>query len=242
MTEQPDPRIAVLAALSSPGWHPVPEAHGMPWDEAVALLAAYDASRAAAPSAPADRAAIRDRIADAVARVDSGSWGTETEAMHPYWQKVYRAYADAVLAVLPELADREAALREAEGALRAQAKRMAGEFNDSDVLHEDGPAATVATWKRAADLLRRMAGEAQQPETQDATHEWFVETRMLDGRWSKYGAARDTAEDGRELFERDTASLTKPHTFRLVHATTTFAVEAEHEPAAVSQPGKEATQ
>jgi hypothetical protein len=88
----------------------------------------------------------------------------------------------------------------------------------------------------------RVAGEAQQPETQDATHEWFVETRMLDGRWSKYGAARDTAEDGRELFERDTASLTKPHAFRLVHATTTFAIEAEHEPAAVSQPGKEATQ
>jgi acyl-CoA reductase-like NAD-dependent aldehyde dehydrogenase len=57
-----DPRIAVLSALSSPGWHPVPEAHGMPWDEAEQLLAAYDASRAAepaaAPSAPADRAAV----------------------------------------------------------------------------------------------------------------------------------------------------------------------------------------
>jgi hypothetical protein len=57
-----DPRIAVLSALSSPDWHPVPEAHGMPWDEAEELLAAYDASRgAAAPSAPAERAAPAQR-------------------------------------------------------------------------------------------------------------------------------------------------------------------------------------
>ncbi|WP_123973730.1 hypothetical protein [Streptomyces sp. Ag109_O5-1] len=39
-----DPRIAVLSDLSSPSWHPVPEAYGMPWDDAVKLLDAYRAA------------------------------------------------------------------------------------------------------------------------------------------------------------------------------------------------------
>ena len=69
----------------------------------------------------------------------------------------------ALAAVLPEQVDRAAVraetLREAESAFRQQASHLTGEFNDSDILHEDGPAATVATWKRAADLLRRLAGE-----------------------------------------------------------------------------------
>ncbi|MCX4697033.1 hypothetical protein [Streptomyces sp. NBC_01373] len=89
-------------------------------------------------------------------------------------------------------------------------------------------------WTAVRDIvmgLRRRAAETQ-PETQarPAAHEWFVETRMLDGRWSKYGAPRDTAADGRELFERDTTGSGKAHAFRLVHATTTYTVEAEHQP------------
>lgn len=39
-----DPRIAVLSDLSSPSWHPTPEAYGMPWDDAVKLLDAYRAA------------------------------------------------------------------------------------------------------------------------------------------------------------------------------------------------------
>lgn len=39
-----DPRIAVLSDLSSPSWHPTPEAYGMPWDDAVKLLNTYRAS------------------------------------------------------------------------------------------------------------------------------------------------------------------------------------------------------
>jgi hypothetical protein len=73
-----DPRIAVLSALSSPGWHPVPEAHGMPWDEAEQLLAAYDASRAAAaPSAPADRAAVLREAADIADRLMDERYGPD---------------------------------------------------------------------------------------------------------------------------------------------------------------------
>jgi hypothetical protein len=115
MTEQPDPRIAVLSALSSPGWHPVPEAHGMPWDEAVALLDAYDASRAAAPaaapSAPADRATLRDRIAAAIwERQNPGRHWVDCEYR---WRADAEADADAVLAVLPEPADDAAGVAEA---------------------------------------------------------------------------------------------------------------------------------
>jgi hypothetical protein len=55
--------------------------------------------------------------------------------------------------------DRAAVLREGEAAMRAEAKRLAGEFNDSDILHEDGPASAVATWKQAAALLGRLAAE-----------------------------------------------------------------------------------
>jgi hypothetical protein len=39
-----DPRIAVLSDLSSPSWHPVPEAYGMPWGEAEEKLNAYRAA------------------------------------------------------------------------------------------------------------------------------------------------------------------------------------------------------
>jgi hypothetical protein len=66
MTDTNPQRTAVLSALSSPDWHPVSEAHGMPWSEAEALLDAYDASRAAASApvspAPADRAALSARL------------------------------------------------------------------------------------------------------------------------------------------------------------------------------------
>ncbi|AKZ60734.1 hypothetical protein SAM23877_p025 (plasmid) [Streptomyces ambofaciens ATCC 23877] len=65
-------------------------------------------------------------------------------------------------------AHRAAVLREVEAALSERAKRLTGEFNDSDILHEDGPAATVATWKRAAELARRMADETAATETQVA--------------------------------------------------------------------------
>ncbi|GGR70895.1 MULTISPECIES: hypothetical protein [Streptomyces] len=55
-------------------------------------------------------------------------------------------------------------LRMAEMALRERANHLTGEYNDSDILHEDGPAATVATWNSAADLVRRLAGEQPQAD------------------------------------------------------------------------------
>jgi hypothetical protein len=62
--------------------------------------------------------------------------------------------------------NRATVLREAEAMLRAQGKQLTGEYNDSDILHEEGAMATVAAWGRAADAVRRLADEAQQPETE----------------------------------------------------------------------------
>lgn len=103
-------------------------------------------------------------------------------------------------------------------------ERLLGHYDDSHELCAPdcgtaGGPSRVAAGEQAAETQARLP-----------LHEWFVETRMLDGRWSKYGASRDTAEDGRELFERDTTGSGKAHAFRLVHASTTYAVEAEHQP------------
>jgi hypothetical protein len=127
------------------------------------------AASAVVPSA-VDRAELRARIAHALlARIKQATISKQrpADALTSLLAANEYDLADAVLALLPATTDRAAVLREAEGVLRAEAKRMTGEFNDSDVLHEDGPAAAVATWKRAADLLRRMAAETPQPETRD---------------------------------------------------------------------------
>ncbi|MFF5842157.1 hypothetical protein ACFY74_11890 [Streptomyces massasporeus] len=102
----------------------------------------------------AARAALRNRIAEALEQAD-------------YRPDMRRGdLADAVLPVLPAPVDRAAVLREVEAALRARGKRLTGEYNDSDILHEDGPAAAAATWKRAAELVGRMADEAQPTQPQ----------------------------------------------------------------------------
>jgi hypothetical protein len=195
-----DPRIAVLSALSSPGWHPVPEAHGMPWDEAEQLLAAYDASRAAAvPSALAGPAALRDRIAEALYRREWPRKQVWVQAL-AMDRETFEAMADAVLAVLPEPTDqtaeianlrtmydvvsarendlieerdqlleaqstiRAAAFREAASAIEAeQAREEATEWAQQDELDPETELQGAAV-RASAALLRRLAGEAQQPE------------------------------------------------------------------------------
>ncbi|WP_333744087.1 hypothetical protein [Streptomyces ardesiacus] len=142
-----------------------------------------DPDETAVPLPPADRTALRDRIADALTEADGWVFAPGFKEGSPTYQG-YLKQADAVLAVLPAPADRTAdtggfelpgdteirtaALREVEAALSERAERLTGEYNDSDILHEDGPAATVATWKRAAELVRRVADETAATETQAA--------------------------------------------------------------------------
>ncbi|MFF0166760.1 hypothetical protein [Streptomyces prasinus] len=109
---------------------------------------------AAVPVPPADQTAHRDRIADAIAGVDGGKWGTEVPKMHPFWQEVYLAYADAVLAVLPEPTP-AVALTDRERAMLSFALEMAQEeiharsleFTDDD--------------RTALERLRRLVDETQ---------------------------------------------------------------------------------
>jgi hypothetical protein len=63
-----------------------------------------------------------------------------------------------------------------------------------------------------------------------ATSEWIVETRMLDGTWRKYGASRDTADEGLELLHRNIDADHGGHAFRLVRSDTVCTVVAEHDP------------
>jgi len=144
-----DPRIAVLSALSSPGWHPVPEAHGMPWGEAVALLDAYDASRAAAPaaapSAPSGRAA---------------EWRAAAEHLEQ------RAVAIADNSDDPAIFVAKARERDAVGwkDAAAELRRMADEAQQSKIC--ELPHLTIA--EEDACEQRRLDGEAQQPEARKA--------------------------------------------------------------------------
>jgi hypothetical protein len=94
-------------------------------------------------TAPADRAALRDRIAEAL-------YERERPPRDPHWPKafaadreVFEAMADAVLAVLPSTVDRAAVLRKAADFFRG--------------LHATG---TTITAQEAEAELRRMADEA----------------------------------------------------------------------------------
>jgi hypothetical protein len=93
--------------------------------------------------ATADRAALRDRIADTLAAADGWRWVSDSDKARSSTYRGYQTRADAVLAVLPAPADRAAILREAAADLTART-----------LLADDCA---------CADLLRRMAAEAQQP-------------------------------------------------------------------------------
>jgi len=170
---------------------------------------------------------------------------SEALADRDFWQRQYNAeHARHVAVVSALVSDRAAVLREAEVALRAQAQHFTGEFNDSDILHEDGPASTVATWKRAADLLRRLAGEAAVPDT--TSNEAQADINSGPG-WYEVISPRNATtcivlvyEDGSlYLPEGDDLDETE-FAFAAARGNAHRLVRADDLPAAVSQPGKEA--
>jgi hypothetical protein len=182
-----------------------------------------------------------DRLDFAVYDPDKGRWFVPNAPMRGQWvdrvdmdRMSWTRYAPAVAPSAP--ADRAAILREAAGALLAA---------DAEARKEGALAWTLP---EAAALLRRMADEAQQPETQadqahPAEHTWAAELHdPLADEWvpgTRY-LVRDRAVNA--LAHARTVGPTwrdgTPTRRRLVRATTTYTVEAE--PAAVSQPGKEA--
>ncbi|MEX3101212.1 MULTISPECIES: hypothetical protein [unclassified Streptomyces] len=115
---------------------------------------------------PADRTALRDRIAEALVTTPRPGYpGAARHGEHRYDARCalcvadVDALADAVLAVLPEPADRAAVLDEAADELVAEIQRGA-RFS-----HED---ARQPGLRAAVELLRRMAAEARATDTQDS--------------------------------------------------------------------------
>ena len=133
--DDPDDQMLVHFKNGPDGWPA--------WLAAEARL--HDPERATAP--PVDRAALRERIAAAIIESDG-------VPSHEFAAKLHRAAAlreaDAVLAVLPEPADRAAVLREAADALWNHPRATA---IDSD-------------FRSASDVLRRLAGETPATEAQ----------------------------------------------------------------------------
>ncbi|MFJ6487055.1 hypothetical protein [Streptomyces californicus] len=98
---------------------------------------------AAAPPAPTDRAATRDRIRRAICEASGFDWDPDTLEPDEYGE-----HADAVLAVLDPPADRAAVLREA------------ADFVGNDDTCDCGGCDTCIP-NRLADRLRRLADEAE---------------------------------------------------------------------------------
>ncbi|MFF8447901.1 hypothetical protein ACF06Q_09390 [Streptomyces leeuwenhoekii] len=135
-------------------------------DEHVARLhpevQTIDAAADPAVQAPAtDRAALRDRIAQALVRYDwnAGLSGRDTPSEHHYGE------ADAVLAVLPPTVDQATVLREAADELG----RMDYDTDSRDYGYDTYRDAWNGGVMDSAEKLRRMADEAQPAETDAET-------------------------------------------------------------------------
>lgn len=116
----------------------------------LAALPAVPVPPATHATAPG-QAALRDRIADALAGVDGWTWAPGFKAGSLAWQD-YLKRADAVLAVLPPPADRAGLA----AGLRAAADEIAGiDF------HPNARARSLDIAAGLARRLRRMADEAE---------------------------------------------------------------------------------
>ncbi|WP_435595898.1 hypothetical protein [Streptomyces albogriseolus] len=175
------------------------------------------AAVSAAVAPPTNQAALRDRIAQAIedAFQDYSAEGHGLPASD---------MADAVLAVLPEVAYRDAVLREA--ADRIDNEELPHDYVD---MFDNG-----ARW--AARLLRRMADETA-TEHRPAVSRWRVETLdNLANEWAP-GTGWPVRALAVERFDAMNAQAPRwkdgtPVTRRLVRETTTYTVEAETGPAA----------
>jgi hypothetical protein len=171
------------------------------------------AASAVVPSAPADRAALRDRIADTLAATDGWRWASASDKALSSAYRGYQTRADAVLAVLPEPADRAAILREAADIAEAQRQ-----FEPATGTRKSAQVSENVGILRAADSLRRMADEAQQPAP------WLSDSarigRTLIWTWADIGKGvygqgyRAAQAEARALLtgQRDSVEAQQPET------------------------------
>src|SRR5690606_2272597 len=81
------------------------------------------------------------------------------------------------------------------------------------------------------DELRRMADETATETPETPTVAWHILTHQR-GTWRPWLAPRDTHTGAREDYNRCVSDNGHRWAFRLVRETSTFTVEAEHQPAA----------
>jgi hypothetical protein len=243
----------LLAAATVPAPAPADRAALRPWllgaaeleeklDLNVARLTG-DALKADEHVAPADRAAVRGRIA-ALFRSAPGQerLGDATPG----------EIADAVLAEIPGSA---VGVGEDAETLRSDLyddlDQFARETGNTGLRHAQ-IRDHLATFL-AEGLLRRLAdaasgpggaaGETQQDKTPapyPPTVEWHTETRRRGDHWSSWSCVRYELAEAQSAFAETVKHDGGRHAWRLIRETTTYDVEAE-QPAAVSQPGKDET-
>jgi hypothetical protein len=173
--------------------------------------------------------------------------GPHTPTFPEQHERVCRAVA-GILAELPPPADRAeyieaevqrlvniraAVLREAADGFDRHAKQILDGVGDKAVFVAKALRDQAAVWSEAAETLRRMAGEAQPSEAHPAERKWAAELYdPLAEQWvpgTRY-ADRDRAVNALAHGKRVGPAWKDgtPTERRLVRATTTYTVEAEH--------------
>jgi hypothetical protein len=151
-----------------------------PWCHACATDCLYEppaAASAPVSPAPADWIALRDRVAVVLAEADGWEYakGLGLRDMSESMQQHYDKLADAVVAVLPEPADRAAILREAADAIEEAQHLRDDTVNEALGFLDHNTEQQHKAVHRSSALLRRLAaaasgscgvaGETQHPET-----------------------------------------------------------------------------
>lgn len=136
----------------------------------------------------------------------------------------------AELAVRTAPVDRTAVLREV-----ANIAESLRQFDPATGARKSAQVSENVGILRVAEELRRLAAETPGPETQGEAHPptstWKVESPRRDSdTWASWGATYDERDWARERYESAIGNA-PARPFRLVRATTTYTVEAEHAPA-----------
>jgi hypothetical protein len=153
----------------------------------------------------------------------------------------------SLLAVRPDEREAEAASVVVPAAdLGAVLREAADQIDQTDLpqdyvdLFDSGAHWATAQLRLIAnEAPRRVAAETPPAETEahPPTTTWKVESPRR-SNWASWGATYDERDWAQERYESATANA-PARPFRLVRATTTYTVEAEHTPAVVVQPGKD---
>lgn len=181
---------------------------------------------------------------------------------HPTWQqlvgepgsRVRDDYRKAAAWLLPRMtvaaasavvpaADRAAVYREVADRLAADAET--GDKEGFTRIYRRSAARKVREWAAESAVVDRVAAETPPAETlRPATTEWTFEAcyDTDNDKWHGIGGTYRDHDEAKDAFKRraeNDSGHVKHFKFRMVRATTTYTVEAEHTPAVEAQPGND---